>query len=263
MDDCDFYHTVDIPGDGERRGDWDLRGREAAYLGDVALKDRTVLEVGPASGHLSFWMEKQGAHVTVLDLGPDDPWDFVPFHGNDLDELNANTRKHLQRLQNSWWLLHERHQSKARALRGTVYGLTPQTGQFDVVTLNSVLLHLRDPMRAMVCAASTCAKTLVVTDIHEEMYSAGVGGVPFEVRLAWRVSNFLRRRSQADAGSVLAAHFIPRAKAPDRYDAWFHLPSALVVEMMTILGFRVTLTEHTQPYKGRPYRLFTAVGERA
>ena len=57
LEDCDFYHMVDIPGHGLVKGQWDLRGREADYLGAVPLNGRSVLEIGPASGHLSFWME--------------------------------------------------------------------------------------------------------------------------------------------------------------------------------------------------------------
>ena len=90
--DCDFYHTVDLPGGGTVAGQWDLRGREADYLGHAPLAGRSVLEIGPASGHLSFWMESQGADVTAFDLGEDSPWDFVPFRGLDLEAANAARR---------------------------------------------------------------------------------------------------------------------------------------------------------------------------
>ena len=50
--DCYFYHTMDLPGHGTVTGEWDLRGREAAYLGNVDFQGKRVLEVGTASGHL-------------------------------------------------------------------------------------------------------------------------------------------------------------------------------------------------------------------
>ena len=60
-DDCLFYHTMDIPNHGTVQGEWDLRGREAAYLGHTSLQGKRVLEVGTASGHLCFAMETMGA----------------------------------------------------------------------------------------------------------------------------------------------------------------------------------------------------------
>jgi hypothetical protein len=258
--DCDFYHTVDVPGHGVAEGQWDLRGQEAAYLGGIALQDRSVLEIGPASGHLGFWMERQGAGLTVLDLGPDNAWDFVPFKQLDLTAAHAERLQHLRGLQNAWWLLHERLGSKAKALRGTVYDLDPEVGRFDVVTLNAVLLHLRDPMGALIKAASVCGQTLVVTEIHES-HLAPSGGTPIEARLGAKIRKLLGLPLPAE-GPALAAPFIPRADAPEGIDAWFYLPSALTAEMLRILGFQVTVTEHVQQYRGQPYRMYTAVGER-
>lgn len=41
---CDFYHVMDIPGYGITTScEWDLRGREAAYLGGVDFAGKRVL----------------------------------------------------------------------------------------------------------------------------------------------------------------------------------------------------------------------------
>jgi len=259
--DCDFYHTVDLPGHGVVEGQWDLRGAEAAYLGGIPLQGRSVLEIGPATGHLGFWMERQGARLTVLDLGPDNEWDLVPLWTADLEALLAERREHLRRLQNGWWLLHERLGSQACALRGTVYDLGPEAGLFDVVTLNAVLLHLRDPMGALIKAASVCRQTLVVTEIHESFF-ADDRGVPIEARVGARVRRLLGLRAPAENRPRMAAPFIPRSDGRAGVDGWFYLPSALVAEMMRILGFTVTVSEHVANFQGKPYRMYTAVGER-
>ena len=239
--DCDFYHTVDIPGHGAVQGQWDLRGREADYLGHTALAGRSVLEIGPASGHLSFWMEAKGAEVTAFDLSEDGAWDFVPFHGLDLQAANAARKQHLRRLQNSWWFLREARKAKAEAVYATVYDIEPSLGAFDVVTLNSVLLHLRDPMGAMIKAASVCARTLVITEVAEAHYHR---------RAPWK-------------RDPKALSFLPQADRPESYDAWFVLPTGAVVEMMRILGFKTTLTHHRQSYQSGQFRMYTVVGERA
>src|ERR1700761_3537640 len=224
--DCDFYHTVDLPGHGVVQGQWDLRGREADYLGHTPLAGKSVLEIGPASGHLSFWMEAQGADVTVFDLAEDGAWDFVPFQGLDLEIHQNLRRQHLRRLQNSWWLQREARGAKAEAVYGTVYDIDPSLGAFDVVTLNSVLLHLRDPMGAIIKAASVCKGSLVITEVAEEHYHR---------RTPWK----LNRK---------ALSFMPSADKGAPYDAWFVLPSGAVVEMMRILGFKTTLTRHRQAF---------------
>src|SRR5215208_3579534 len=77
-DDCHFYHWMEIPGHGLVGGDWDLRGAEAEYLGHVALAGLRVLEIGPASGGLTFHMESQGAEVVAVELPPGGGWDTVP-----------------------------------------------------------------------------------------------------------------------------------------------------------------------------------------
>ena len=238
--DCDFYHTVDIPGHGVVEGQWDLRGREADYLGHVPLAGKSVLEIGPASGHLSFWMEAQGAKVTAFDLSETGAWDFVPFHGLDLEAANAARAQHLRRLQNSWWFLREARGAKAEAIYGTVYDIDSSLGAFDVVTLNSVLLHLRDPMGAMIKAASVCGKTLVVTEVAEEHYHR---------RTPWK-------------RDPKALTFLPKADQPGSYDAWFVLPSGVTVEMMRILGFKPTLTRHRQSFQSGQFHMYTVVGER-
>src|SRR5690242_1099326 len=85
--DCDFYHTVDVPGHGCVRGPWDLRQGIDRYLNYAHFSGKRVLDVGSASGFLSFHMEKQGAEVVSYDLSAvDGRWDVVPFAGTNLAE---------------------------------------------------------------------------------------------------------------------------------------------------------------------------------
>ena len=65
IEDCYFYHTTDIPNYGTVDGEWDLRGNEDNYLGNVNFENKKVLDIGTASGHLCFYMEKMGAEVVA------------------------------------------------------------------------------------------------------------------------------------------------------------------------------------------------------
>jgi hypothetical protein len=45
LSECLFYHSMEIPGYGLVEGQWDLRGRESAYLGGLDFAGKRVLEV--------------------------------------------------------------------------------------------------------------------------------------------------------------------------------------------------------------------------
>ena len=66
LDDCIFYHTIDLPGFGTQPGMWDLRANVEKYLGQVDLQGKRVLEMGTATGYLCFHMESQGPMSSPL-----------------------------------------------------------------------------------------------------------------------------------------------------------------------------------------------------
>ncbi len=54
LEDCHFYHTIEIPGFRPVEGEWDLRNRVEDYLGHAEFKGKRVLEIGTASGVLGY-----------------------------------------------------------------------------------------------------------------------------------------------------------------------------------------------------------------
>ncbi|HYN26213.1 MAG TPA: hypothetical protein VES69_14395, partial [Pyrinomonadaceae bacterium] len=73
LDACYFYHTMDLPGLGVTHGEWDLRGRFLDYVGGVEVAGKSVLDIGAATGYLSFEAEQRNARVLSVDMG--DPRD--------------------------------------------------------------------------------------------------------------------------------------------------------------------------------------------
>src|SRR2546421_11964965 len=112
---CYFSHTMEPPSRGVIQGrDWDLRGRVDEYLGNVDFAGQRVLEIGPASGFLTFEMEKRGADVVSVEVTDEHGWDFVPYPDKRLEEVFGPRRIEVQQLKNSYWFSHAAHRSNAK-----------------------------------------------------------------------------------------------------------------------------------------------------
>ncbi len=241
IDDCIFYHSMDLPNAGSVSGQWDLRKREAEYLGHVDLAGKTVLEIGPASGHLCFFMESQGARVVAYDLSEKHSWDIVPHAANDMEHLTRQRAEHLRRLNNSFWFAHAAFHSRAKVVYGSIYDIPEDIGFYDIGTLGSILLHLRDPFLALQRVAAHITDTIVVTD----------------TRLPWKDEFFSLFRKQP------LINFLPDASRPEQYDGWWQLSPGLVVRFLKILGFtHADISYHEQLYYGREIGLYTVVASR-
>lgn len=239
LEECYFYHSIDIPGHGTIAGDWDLRGREREYLGHLDVRGKNVLEIGTASGHLCFWMERQGARMCAYDLSDAYEWDLVPYATTDLTQLMQGRKAHIRMINNSWWFAHERLQSNARVAYGTAYDVSDRIGRFDVVTLSCILLHLRDPFLAIQRAASAAIDTMVITD-----------RVPLPGERAW-------------LDESCGIRFLPNARAGEPLETWWQLSPAFVAETLRVLGFSdVTISEHRQQCRGNSVDLFTIVAHK-
>lgn len=202
-DECYFYHTMDVPGHGTVEGEWDLRGAIGAYLGDFDFAGKRVLDVGAASGILSFHIEQQGADVVSFDLSDAFDWDIVPFKSNDHEAARRERRAHLRRINNGYWFCHKAFGSRAKMVNGVVYDIPQTIGPVDVAIFGSILLHLRDPFLALENGARLAQEAMIVADVS-----------PYG-RLG---SRFLKR-----------PRFMPKADRPDWVtDGWFRLPPLLV-----------------------------------
>ena len=233
FEDCHFYHTMEIPGHGLVRGDWDLRGGVDHYLGGLEFSGKRVLEIGPASGFLTFEMERRGAEVVCVELEDEPGWDFVPYPPAVMDHVYAGRRETMRRLKNSFWFAHRAHRSRAKVHYGDVYNLPAALGRFDIAMMTSVLLHCRDPLRVVQqCAARSDA--LVVTD----MYCPALEGSA-ECRL------------------------VPTAENR-QWDTWWHFSTKLFHQFFVVLGFAAAppTVHRFWHLEAAAYDFFTIVGRR-
>ncbi|HKP45629.1 MAG TPA: hypothetical protein VJT50_03455, partial [Pyrinomonadaceae bacterium] len=80
LEDCFFYHAMDLPKFGLVPAHWDLRGRFDEYTGGIDVRGKSVLDVGAATGFLSFEAEQRGAsRVLSFDMSEARQQKFLPF----------------------------------------------------------------------------------------------------------------------------------------------------------------------------------------
>jgi SAM-dependent methyltransferase len=212
FENCTFYHTMDLPGHGVVQGTWDLRRNIDLYLGRVDYSGKRVLDVGTATGFLSFQIEQRGAEVVSFDADDASRISFVPFRGQPYTEDHArwlvDTNAYLQRWRNGYWYAHEKLGSRAKVFYGDVYALPAELGSFDVVVLGQILVHLRDPLRALESVTRLCRDSLVISE------------------------GMVQREEPIQL-------FLPRAAHGGPEYAWWHLSTGLYREILSILGFEI------------------------
>jgi SAM-dependent methyltransferase len=230
--DCYFYHTMELPGHGVMTGEWDLRSGVDDYLGNVSFAGQRVLEIGPASGFLTFEMEKRGAEIVSVEVTAEHGWDFVPYPASKLEEIFGARQVVMQRLKNSYWFSHAAHHSKARVYYGDVYNLPAALGEFDIAVMGSVLLHCRDPLR-IVEQCGKMAKSLIIADkLHPNLEGAPI------CRLAPTPQNFL-------------------------WHTWWQFSTQFFTQFLAVMGFTTSETlTHEQYHRGQAHKLFTLVAQK-
>ena len=235
LEDCRFYHSSDLADGTEVTGEWDLRRDPFGYLGDVCFTGQSVLEVGPASGFLSFCMEAAGASVTCVEPPMSHLWDVVPLEGFDTSGWRDMFSEQIEKVRNSFWYMHRQHGSRIRVFEGDPYELPPGFGPFDVGVLASVLLHCRRPFDLLQSVAERVRHTMVVT----ELYDPALGDAP-------------------------ACWLLPNTATPQVHTWWLFTPQ-FFVSALGVLGFtECTVSVHTQkqPAENREVTMFTVVARR-
>jgi len=228
LEDCSFYHTMDIPGVGEVKGTWDLRGRFEDYTGHVHLAGQTLLDVGTSSGFLTFEAERRGASVTSCEIGNAKDYQSLP-------SPNAEDRTEiLRQRRNSYWFAHKAFRSRARAVYGNVYNLSSLVPQHDIAMMGQILVHLRDPLEAMRQASLVARDYLVVTEgsYHSDRPDMTFIGTPEIWFSWWHISEALYRTWF----SMLGFELVSITKNKYKCDHWSLKGD---VELWTFVGERI------------------------
>jgi SAM-dependent methyltransferase len=260
--DCIFYHTMEIPGHGLVEGLWDLREGPDEYLGGVDVRGKRVLDIGTASGFLSFYMERKGAEVVSYDLSEEHEWDLVPYALLDQGRFQSDRKAGIRMMNDGYWLAHAAFDSSARVVTGTLHSLPHGMGFFDIAVFGSVLVHVRDPFLAMAEVLPLTRETVIVTDILPTwLQRVAMPWRPALIRRAipiWHlVPRLLIKLSRREIS------FLPNFRRREPAYAWWILSPKLIRKFMGVLGFERAETKfHFQRMNGRRKLLYTVVGHR-
>lgn len=167
-DNCLFYHSIDLPGGESIIGEWDMRGKFDQYIGHVDLKSKTVLDIGTASGFLSFESEKRGASVVSFDAKDTSLYTRLPHatgrHVDDPIKALAEDNSWLEAVKRSYWYAHHTLELKIKVHYGNLYDIPFFKNVFDVTIVGQFLVHNRSGIDVLMAAAATTHDYLIITE---------------------------------------------------------------------------------------------------
>ena len=222
LEDCFFYHAMNLPGFGLVHAHWDLRGRFDEYVGGVNVAGKSVLDIGAATGFLSFEAEKRGAkRVLSFDMRDARQQKFLPFkdklYSRDPERWAEQYGAEIEQWKNAYWLCHRLLGSKAEVYYGDIYDLPAALGEFDIAIVGSVLEHLNDQITALASIARLTKETIIV------------------------VSPLLLTDERIARFEALAAN-------PDADFTWWTYSLGVYREVFGMLGFKIASVSHAKYY---------------
>lgn len=208
-----WYHTIELRPGIVTPGWFDLR-TIVDRLPWPDVKGKRCLDLGTYDGFLAFELERRGAaEVVATDIESHEQWDWPPAHrARGLEYLKSVAGEKGRGFEIAARAL----ASSVRRIFISVYDLSPDAiGTFDVVVCGSLLLHLRDPFRALEAVRTICGEHLMSLEqidlelslMHRRKPLTNLSHIN---RTQWHVPNLSGHRQM-----IMAAGFqIERAPRP-------------------------------------------------
>jgi tRNA (mo5U34)-methyltransferase len=142
-----WYHTMELPHGVVTPGEYDLRSALRRVPLPASLKGMRCLDVGTHDGFWAFEMERRGAaEVVAIDLADPHRYDWPEPR----PELTDNVLKQITRSR-GFEVACRALKSKVDRRDVSVYDLSEElVGRFDFAVIGTLLLHLRDPVGALI-----------------------------------------------------------------------------------------------------------------
>jgi tRNA (mo5U34)-methyltransferase len=166
----DWYHSIELEPGLVTPGWFDTRAAARAIPMPESLAGRRCLDVGTYDGFWAFEMERRGAdEVVAVDVLDPARWDWP--RGSSPEVIAEMTAR--KRGNPGFALAHEALGSRVRFEDRSIYELDPgELGEFDLVFVGSLLIHLRDPVGALERVRSVCRGELLLSDAVDPWLTA-------------------------------------------------------------------------------------------
>jgi tRNA (mo5U34)-methyltransferase len=158
-----WYHTIDVADGVTTPGWFDLRP-VVDQMPWPNVRGKRCLDIGTFDGFFAFEMERRGAaEVVAVDVEDHLAWDWPPDYRDPALQRDAGFSGPPKGA--GFRLLAELLESKVEWRPLSIYDLDPaELGQFDVIVCGSLLLHLRDPLRALEAVRTVCDGVLLSSE---------------------------------------------------------------------------------------------------
>jgi tRNA (mo5U34)-methyltransferase len=158
----EWYHTLELAPGVVTPGWFDTRAALQRLPFPLSLEGKRCLDVGTFDGFWAFEMERRGAsEVLAVDLLDPEAWDW-PMNSAPRAVEEIGRRKASG---SGFEIAHRALGSAVHRRELSVYDLDQgDVGRFDFVYVGSLLLHLRDPIRALERVQLVCRGEVLVVD---------------------------------------------------------------------------------------------------
>lgn len=170
-----WYHSYYFDNGFIQRGDYDIGQDIADYGFPQSMAGMSVLDIGTGSGWFATYFEQLGAEVTVtdargycdFDVFGRDCYPSVSLEKPAPDRVQPDGKSvYYSPVSKGFWIMKDILGLKATYVNARVYEICPDMfggKKFDLVFMGSVLMHLRDPIGALMAAHSVCKHQLIAT----------------------------------------------------------------------------------------------------
>ncbi len=158
-----WYHTIEVAPGVVTPGYFDTRAAASLVPLPRSLEGLRCLDVGTYDGFWAFEMERRGAaEVVAVDVLEPARWDWPA----DATPEALAAIGDAKRASRAFDIAREALGSRVERRDLSVYELDADTlGTFDVVYCGSLLMHLRDPVAAVMRMHAVCRGRLVIEDV--------------------------------------------------------------------------------------------------
>lgn len=213
-----WYHTLELPDGTVTPGWFDLRG-QVDRLPWPEVRGKRCLDLATYDGFYAFELERRGAaEVVATDIPGHADWDWPAAMRDRAPEGLAplTGEKGI-----GFEVARAALRSGVRKREISAYDLGPeQLGTFDVVVCGSLLLHLRDPVRALEAIRSVCDGWFMSIEAISLPLSVLFPRRPMaelcddDNRCQWWTANAAGHRRLVEAAGFEVTRSVPRFSEP-------------------------------------------------